>query len=86
MRVQLHKTFEKEFVKRSVREQQAFRKRLALFLKEPFHPSLRNHPLEGQYLGCSNINIKGDLRALYRIADPNTVLFLRIGTHSQLYR
>jgi addiction module RelE/StbE family toxin len=65
----------------------AFRSRLALYLKDKYHPLLNNHALAGKYQGHRSINVTGDWRAIFREFDNgNTVYFDEIGTHSQLYR
>lgn len=64
----------------------AFRKRFALFKRNPQNPLLRNHKLTGEYKGIYSINITGDWRALYEIVDNETIVFLLLGTHSQLYK
>jgi len=46
---------------------------------------LNNHPLKGKYADCRSINIGGDLRAVYKYTDENSCVFIKIGTHSELY-
>jgi mRNA-degrading endonuclease YafQ of YafQ-DinJ toxin-antitoxin module len=38
-----------------------------------------------KYLGYRSINITGDVRALYTVKEGALILFVFIGTHSQLY-
>ena len=68
----------------------AFRETLEIFLDEPFHPQLRNHPLTGRYSGYRSIDVTGDWRAIYieiKDKDKNSVAyFVALGTHPQLYR
>lgn len=59
--------------------------RFEVFEEDPFHPLLRNHPLAGEFSDCRSINITGDLRAIYEEIDFETIRFLRIGTHHELY-
>lgn len=63
----------------------AFRKRLELFLKDPFHSLLDNHGLTGQYAGFRSVNITGDWRAIY-FENDGVVTFVVLGTHNQLYK
>lgn len=86
MTVQFSKTFVKQLRKAPPKVKRAFRKRLELFLKDPYHPLLRHHPLTGKLQGYRSINITGDWRAIFRFLDRNTVFFNVLGTHSQLYR
>lgn len=67
----------------------AFRKRLELFLQDPFHPQLNNHALTGKFSGYRSINVTGDWRAIFSEFEDEsgrTVIFEIVGTHSQLYK
>ena len=66
----------------------SFQKRIEMFLKDQYHPQLRNHFLSGSLQRYRSINITGDWRALFRMLDQNNraiIFFDAIGTHSQLY-
>ena len=63
---------------------EAFFAMLELFLYDPRHPALRNHPLTGKYAGFRSIDVTGDYRALFR-QEGNRIIFVDIGTHDQLY-
>ncbi len=76
--------FMKTFKKCPVTIQIAFRNRLALFLKNPFHDLLNNHALSGHLQGLRSINITGDWRAMFE-QSHDSVCFVDFGTHSQLY-
>jgi len=60
--------------------------RIELFVSDPFSPILNNHALTGEYKNYRSINITGDWRAIYQVLDSNTVIFIDLGTHSQLYK
>ncbi|MEK7541676.1 MAG: type II toxin-antitoxin system mRNA interferase toxin, RelE/StbE family [Patescibacteria group bacterium] len=85
MKVVLHRRFKKQYKKLRQAEQRRFKERRDLFLQNPSHPLLENHPLHYEYTGCRSINVGGDLRAIFREVTPNLVLFVRIGTHTELY-
>ncbi len=85
MKVAFSKTFVKRFKKAPKKVQRAFRKRLELFLDNPYHPILNNHPLVGELKGYRSINVTGDWRAIFRVLDDGVVYFDTLGTHSQLY-
>ena len=85
MRIVAHREFKKQFKKLRSGEKRRFRERRDLFLENEFHPLLENHPLQGRYKGYRSIRIGGDLSAVYRRLGPETVLFAKIGTHSELY-
>ena len=67
-----------------VKIQIKFGERLLLFSKDMFHPLLNNHALRGIYKDTRSINVTGDYRALYT-HDGEKVVFIAIGTHSELY-
>ena len=85
MRIILHRDFKKQYRKLRDEEQQRFRKRRNLFLKNPFHPLLNNHPLHGAYRCYRSINVDGDLRVIYEEINSYTALFILIDTHSNIY-
>lgn len=59
-------------------------KRVELFLQDPYNAQLHNHLLTGNYKGCRSINITGDWRAIF-FEEADIVIFVALGTHSQLY-
>ena len=77
--------FEKKFIKLSFKTQESFKKRRDLFLEDPLHLLLNNHPLTGERKGQWSINFTGDWRAIYIFKDENTIIFIEIDTHSNLY-
>lgn len=85
MKIVLHRNFEKQYKKLRRSEQERFKERRDMFLNDPFDPVLNNHPLRGKYKGYRSINVTGDLRAVYKLLNENTVLFVAIDTHSNLY-
>ena len=85
MKVAAHREFKKQFERLRSGEKRRFRERRDLFLENEFHPLLENHPLQGKYKGYRAIHIGGDLSVVYRRLGFDTVLFVRIGTHSELY-
>lgn len=86
MVVYFHKNFTKQLKKLSLAERCLIKKRLEIFMREPFHPFLHNHPLKGKYLHYRSIDIRFDLRAIYKECGVKEVIFVAIGTHSQLYK
>ena len=63
-----------------------FKERLGIFKTNKFDIVLHNHGLSGKYKNCQSINITGDWRAIYTEYDSDTILFVAIGTHRQLYK
>lgn len=86
-KVSSSKKFDKSFKKIPTTVKSAFYKRLTLFLSNPNHPKLHNHPLKGVFKGYYSINITGDWRVIYRKINGDKHIYLdSIGTHSQLYK
>lgn len=84
MHLQFSTLFKKRYRKLSLAIQRKADDRISLFVSHPFHPLLNNHSVEKRFPGCRSINITGDLRAILKEAG-GMVVFVNIGTHSQLY-
>lgn len=84
MEIVFHNTFQKKFQKLPVKIQKQFYKRLDFFLRDKFDQTLNNHSVERAFPYCRSINITGDYRAIFKDCD-DSVVFLNIGTHSELY-
>lgn len=85
MKVSFHKRFDKSYLKCPLKVQKQFKKRLKLFLENPYHSLLENHALHGGWKDFRSINITGDFRALYYHLGEESVEFFIIDTHSNLY-
>ena len=79
------KQFRKNYEKLPTKKQQKVRGAIALFLNNPRDPSLRLHELRGELSGVWSLSADGDLRVHFRYYDDTIVLFLTVGSHSQLY-
>lgn len=86
MKIVLHRNFEKKFVKLHPKLKEQFKERRNLFLENPFHPILYNHPLTGDRTGQWSINVTGNWRAIYVFGDKDTIIFIDIDTHPNLYK
>ncbi|MFA5020791.1 MAG: type II toxin-antitoxin system mRNA interferase toxin, RelE/StbE family [Patescibacteria group bacterium] len=84
MEIRFAKQFKKHYQKSPPAIRQAFDGRLELFMADPNNFSLKNHPLKGDLFGKFTINVTGDWRAVYTVAD-GVIIFVALGTHSQLY-
>ena len=62
-----------------------FQERLKLFCVNTRNPILRDHQLVGTMRYYRSFSITGDVRVIYRVIDDNTVAFVDIGTHNQVY-
>jgi mRNA interferase YafQ len=56
---------------------------------EPLGPEWKDHPLKGERAGTRECHIGGDFLLIYQLdeqaAPGGTIVFLRIGTHSELF-
>lgn len=79
------KTFDKKFKKLSIKVKMQAKSRISFFIENQFDQRLNNHLLHGDKRFLRSINITGDIRLVYEEVDVNTVRFLDIDTHSNLY-
>jgi addiction module RelE/StbE family toxin len=86
MQVDFTKAFNKQFQKLPRKKQEQAKDAVALFLQDIAAPSLRNHGLKGEWLGFRSISAGGDLRLHFEVISDDTVLFVAVGSHSQLYK
>lgn len=54
-------------------------------MKDSTHPILNNHSVEKVFIDCRSINITGDYRAIFKKEEDGSVVFITMGTHSELY-
>ncbi len=87
MQIFFHKKFDKRFVKLPKKIQEKFFVTLETFSQNMYDKRLNNHELKGKHRYHRSINITGDIRAIYQGADNpiHGVIFLDIGSHSELY-
>ena len=86
MQISSSRNFDKQFRKLPKKVRDQFAKRLSLFQTAPGHPQLNLHKLSGKYDELWSINITGDVRAVFDKNNPNIILFVAIGAHSELYK
>lgn len=85
MRVNFHRRFDKSYRRCSGKIRAQFKKRLKLFLGDPYNSTLENHALHGEWRDFRSITITGNYRALYHHINDETVEFFIIDTHGNLY-
>jgi addiction module RelE/StbE family toxin len=61
------------------------RDKIKLFVLNPKHPLLKDHKLKGEKKGLRAFHVIGDIRIVYKQITADTVLFLDVGTHNQVY-
>ena len=55
-----------------------------LLADEPLLPRHKDHQLKGNYIGYRDCHVRDDLVLIYK-KTPGEILFVRIGTHSDLF-
>ncbi|MCL2014858.1 MAG: type II toxin-antitoxin system mRNA interferase toxin, RelE/StbE family [Defluviitaleaceae bacterium] len=88
MRVSYNKNFTKKFNNLQKNNKIAARVAIATFKNDletgVSTPYLRRHDLDGEWIGYSSISAGGDLRLHYK-QKGNDIVFVEVGSHSQLY-
>ena len=75
------------FLQRHPDIREAYRKTLLLLAANPYHPSLRLHPLRGRLQGLHSISINLSYRiTLEVLIEGQTLIPIDIGTHDVVYR
>lgn len=85
MQIRLHRNFIKNYARLPQTIKNKFKERRNLFIQNKFDPILNNHSVEKRFSNCRSINITGDYRAIFKEEKENTYVFIKIGTHSDLY-
>ena len=85
MKIDYSKDFLKKFSKCPNEIKIRFKERLGVFVANKFDSKLHNHRLSGKHKGYRSINVSGDYRAIFE-EKVEEVIFVAIGTHSQLYK
>lgn len=86
MKIDYTRLFKKEYKKLPQKLKIQFAGRIEVFRQDSFSSQLNNHALHHPFEGYRSINISGDYRALYYVEQDGTAVFIRIGTHSELYK
>lgn len=77
---------EKAFLKRHPDLKERYFKTLLLLEQDPFHPSLRLHPLKGRLTGLHSASISMRYRITLELEVRNyEIIFVSIGSHGEVY-
>lgn len=77
--------FKKQYKKLPRKVQEQFNERLIVFISNQYDPQLNIHKLSGELDGLWSINITGDIRAIIDRKHDPVIIFITIGSHSELY-
>ena len=71
----------KKSVKKYSAHREQIKKRVTIFIEDPFDPRLRTHKLGGELSGYYSFSVTYHIRILFEFIDDNTVGFIDMGTH-----
>ena len=81
-----YERIEKRFLRRHPELRQLYRKTLRLLEADPFHPSLRLHPLQGRLAGLHSASINLSYRiTLELLIENGQILPINVGDHDAVY-
>jgi len=80
-----NRIFDRKYSKLNPKIQKKFKERRNLFSIEPNSRILNIHKLSGKYNDMWSINITGDYRAIFDKQENGIIIFINIGTHSELF-
>jgi len=86
MIIRFQKSFTEQYKKLTKFQKQFVDDTLELFLEDPLHESLRGHPLKDKWVKYRSITADDDLRLHFREVNKDTILFVAVGKHEQLYK
>jgi addiction module RelE/StbE family toxin len=75
----------KRRVKGNVEREERFWRKLEVFQKTPFDPTLRTHKLSGRLKDLWSFTVEYDLRIVFYFADEDKAVFIDLGTHDEVY-
>ena len=77
----------RKFIKRHPDLLRQYQKTLELLELNPFHPSLRLHPIKGRLAGLHRVSITIGYRiSLEMILAAHEIILINVGTHDEVYR
>ena len=88
MKVAFSSSFKRAYKKRikgQKEKEEAFFKKMEIFIDEPYHPQLRTHKLSGQLKDLWSFSIDYNIRVIFYFVDEQHVIFENIGTHDEVY-
>lgn len=80
-----NREFDRKYLKLIKKIQIKFKERKELFSTEPNSRILNIHKLSGKYEGAWSINVTGNYRAIFFKQENGVIIFINIGTHSELF-
>lgn len=88
MQIRYSSTFDKAYnerIKKNPALRHLFWEALEIFETDPFHPSLRTHPLTGPLEGQYAFSADYDCRVVFSLTHENLAPLRDIGSHDEVY-
>ncbi len=82
------KKFDKSYIiriKPNKKLAEKFDLKLSVFVSSRASRLLNDHPLLGKHKGCRAFSVTGDIRVIYEETE-DSIIFLDVGTHNQVYK
>ena len=82
------KSFKRAFKKKiagNIEHEERFWEKLELFKNNPFEATLKTHKLSGKLKDYWSFSVEYDLRVIFYFVDSESVVFIDIGTHKEVY-
>lgn len=77
----------KRFAQKHLELKEPYRKTLQLLVYNPYHPSLRIHPLKGKLSALHSVSINLSYRiTLEIIITEKEIVLVNVGNHDEVYR
>ena len=89
MKTKISPLVQKEFINIQRKDKKLanrIEKQILLFEESPKHPSLRVHKLSGNRENMWSISITMSIRMVYLLIEDDLAIFIKIGTHEQVYK
>ena len=83
LKIRYTERFEKHYKKLSAAEKSQFHKKIAVFVENPRHPSLRSKPIRGSN-GLFEFSVNMDIRVIWIYEGDLLVALIDIGHHNIL--
>lgn len=81
MKFNVSSRFKRAYKKLPKQIRDDFDKKITVFAKEPYHPSLRTHKLKGKFQECRAFYLQDGYRVLFDFSGSDNVDLLDIGSH-----
>ncbi len=81
-----YERIERRFLRRHPDLRNRYHKTLGLLEQDPFHPSLRLHPLKGRLVGLHSVSINLQYRITLELEiRVQQIILVSVGSHGEVY-